>query len=393
MNNPLVSIIEHMIQRNIVANASSAIFNRQAALSVDRKYTRIESEDCISAPGVLKDSCSLSGICSSKHVLVIMRNKVIGSYISGRLGNQMFQYAFAKALKVAQGGTGQIVLNFKRVHQAGNEEDGFEDTLKYFNVEPYKTEKGNLVLKYCSICQISVYLAFVATLRIFRANYDRERWLSRFRRIGLLYSHYSDNRYSIYENYLQSVVKKKSYICSGKFENPQYFSSIRNILLKEFVPKADPLENNKSLYDIIDKTNSVCVTIRRGDYLEEKFKSKFYVCNEHYFREALKVVKVKIKDPVLIFFSDDIDWVKENIKTDLPSYYESGNDPVWEKLRLMYSCKHYVISNSTFSWWAQYLSRNENKIVISPDRWFNDYKHNGCTYLLSDNFIKVPSRI
>lgn len=321
-----------------------------------------------------------------------MSNKVIGTYIAGRLGNQMFQYAFAKALKMAQGGTGQIVFNFKKVHQAGNEEDGFEDSLKYFNVEPYKTEKGNLVLKYGSICQIIVCVAYVVSIRLFHAKKDGEYWLSYLRRNGLLFTSLNDNRYSIFEKYFHSDTKRKTFICIGRYENPQHFYHIRPILLNEFTPKIAPLETNKGLYKIIENNNSVCVTVRRGNYLNSEYKSKFYVCDENYFLRAIDMVKRKIENPVLFFFSDDIEWVKDHIKTDIPAYYESGKDPVWEKLRLMYSCKHFIISNSTFSWWAQFLSRNDNKIVISPDHWFNDDIHNSFTYLLCDNFIRVSSK-
>lgn len=94
-----------------------------------------------------------------------------------------------------------------------------------------------------------------------------------------------------------------------------------------------------------------------------------------------------VEDPVICFFSDDIKWVKTNIKIEgAKVYYESGEDPVWEKLRLMYSCKNFIISNSTFSWWAQYLSKNPNKIVISPNRWYNAP---GPYPLILDSFITV----
>lgn len=65
---------------------------------------------------------------------------------------------------------------------------------------------------------------------------------------------------------------------------------------------------------------------------------------------------------------------------------EDGTDPVWKKLRLMSACKHFIISNSTSSWWAQYLSRNDNKIIVSPSRWFNnDYE----SPLIGKNWIKI----
>jgi hypothetical protein len=174
----------------------------------------------------------------------------------------------------------------------------------------------------------------------------------------------------------------------GKYENPQFFQHLRPVLLKEFTPKLPPLDCNKELYDMIAQTNSVCVSIRRGDYLSPKFKSEFYVCDEGYFAKAIEVIKQKVENPVLFFFSNDIEWVKENIKTDLPAYYERGDSSVSEKLRLMYSCKHFIISNSTFSWWAQYLSRNSEKVVVAPDHWFND-QDPSSSFLLSDDFIKI----
>jgi hypothetical protein len=99
------------------------------------------------------------------------------------------------------------------------------------------------------------------------------------------------------------------------------------------------------------------------------------------------VIKQKVQNPVFFLFSDDVDWVKTNVQTgECETYCEDGTDPVWEKLRMMSMCKHFIISNSTFSWWAQWLSTNDNKIVISPSRWFNnDYQ----SPLIDSNWITI----
>ena len=191
-------------------------------------------------------------------------------------------------------------------------------------------------------------------------------------------------------NYIRKkALFPKRVLCYDFLEEPERFNSIRPILLNDFTPKFSPLEKNKGLYQIINNNNSVCVSIRRGDYINSQYSNTFYICDENYFRLALNKIKQLVNNPVIIFFSDDIEWVKKNINTDILSYYESGNDPVWEKLRLMYSCKHFIISNSTFSWWAQYLSRNTNKIVISPDHWTNDHTKN-AKHLISNDFITIP---
>ena len=313
---------------------------------------------------------------------------IIAKSIIGRLGNQMFQYAFCRAIKEAVGGS--LAFGFDKVYRQkeidGNT-DGFEDSLRYFNVDDYDLFEGDIHSHYCNRVQLFLF----RSLHYIRRKWFKNRsWNLFFCRIGLY--HYNDKN----NNFQKDIkyLKKKSIfhkliLCYDFLEVPERFDSIRPILLHDFTPKRPPIESNLSLYKIIYDKNSVCISIRRGDYLNPQYSDKFYICDENYIKKAIGIIQKLVEEPFLVFFSDDISWVKDNIKTNLPSYYESGVDPVWEKMRLMYSCKHFIISNSTFSWWAQYLSRNENKIVISPDRWFNDNRKN-IHHLISDDFITIP---
>ncbi len=176
---------------------------------------------------------------------------------------------------------------------------------------------------------------------------------------------------------------------SGYFEDPIYFDEIREILLAEFTPKKDLLQKNREMMCNIQQTNSICLSVRRGDFESNAEVKKLQsVCDRKYFEEAIQVIKNNVKNPVFFMFSDDIEWVKNNIYTGCVTYYEDGTDPVWEKLRLMSACKHFVVSNSTFSWWTQYLSKSENKIVVSPSRWFNnDYE----SPLIGKDGIKIST--
>lgn len=303
---------------------------------------------------------------------------MIASYFDGRLGNQFFRYAFARLMRYERGEKDEYLFNFNLVNN--NPDSTFQDVLKYFNVLPYKVTDKNLVSCVGSLMQKIKYVKNrilngnqISSLKDWKALYD----------YGIVYSHEDLGDWNI--DLLPPT--EKNIVTIGKFEYPVCLKPIREILLREFTPKYPVAEHNLELMQTILTSESVCVTIRRGDYLSTANKNNFYVCTPDYFAKAIKLIEDKIENPTFFFFSDDIDWVKNNFHTNSPCYYETGNDPIWEKIRLMYSCKHFIISNSTFSWWAQYLSRNDNKVVVSPNRWFASPQWKA--YLIDDTFLKV----
>jgi hypothetical protein len=284
--------------------------------------------------------------------------------INGRLGNQMFQYAFARALQEKKNGE-PINLCFKNMKGT----DGFVNSLQYFNVNPFFSYDKI----HPSFVQKLVLILFNLLRKVLKINYQN-RWKEQL--FELKYQRIF-NFFGIYwltQGYYDFPIRNtKSTILIGYFESSKYFEAIKEQIKKEFVPVYPKIEINLGLYEKIESTESVCITIRRGDYVSnEQVKKSSLICTEHYFYKAIKLIQEKVTNPVFFIFSDDVEFVKNNMNFESENvFFESGNDPLWEKLRLMYSCKHFIISNSTFSWWAQYLSKNENKIVIAPSRWRN----------------------
>ena len=296
--------------------------------------------------------------------------------MNGRLGNQMFRYAFARWLQWRSGRKdgedgNVLVLDFTRIEAEGKQSDmpGWEDSLAHFKTVPYRhwEENGKPIDRIIGFSERLVLGFIVAGDRIFgrgdavRRLQWRKKFLPWMNRHGL---------YILFVGYDYDFIpcRRENQFVNGPFECARYSEEIRPFLLKEFEPRYPVLEKNLAMLGRIRCEQSVCVTVRRGNYLDYKALD---VCDVGYFERAMQKMKELVKDPVFFLFSDDIDWVKENIQVPGEAVYESGDDPVWEKLRLMYSCRHFVISNSTFSWWAQFLGQADDKVVIAPDHWFN----------------------
>ena len=303
--------------------------------------------------------------------------------LGGRLGNQFFRYAFARQIDIKRGGNDDLILTTSRYGK--QIDDSFTNGLSNFNVKPFSTTNISIYHKLKKIIKIK-YKIICVLKKIFKINsivFER-----------IIFKHLSNDGLLIayHDNYKFKAPSTKDVFIDGDFQSPEYFHQIKDILKKEFTPKLQPLEKNNELYYIIKNSNSVCIHVRRGDYLSEKYKKDFYVCDENYYKEAIRIIEKFITDPVFIFFSNDIGWVKDNLVTNRETYYEPSDIPLWESFRLMYCCKHFVISNSTLSWWAQYLSDHQDKLVISPDHWFNNPEKEKANNLILPDFTTIKCK-
>ncbi len=156
---------------------------------------------------------------------------------------------------------------------------------------------------------------------------------------------------------------------------------IRDEINRTFVFPVLSEEKNINLLEIINKTNSVSIHARRGDMLQ----SNGYCYKYGYFERAVKYIKRKVKDPVFFFFCDtgSIEWCKYNYKIfGLNSksdriYYVDWNigKNSYKDIQLMAACKHNIITNSSFGWWATYFNTYPQKITCSPNVWCNTTNH------------------
>ena len=167
--------------------------------------------------------------------------------------------------------------------------------------------------------------------------------------------------------------RKGSAYLNGFFQTERYFDDFADEIRSVFALK-DPIgiEASSLMDKVNDSPSSVSLHIRRADYANDKATNNIFATfTSAYYFDALKYIAARSTGPLRVFFfSDDIEWVKENIKVPYEStYVSSPNITDHEEIALMSACRHNVISNSTFGWWGAWLNRNEGKIVVAPKRW------------------------
>lgn len=176
----------------------------------------------------------------------------------------------------------------------------------------------------------------------------------------------------------------------GYWQSEKYFLPITDIIRREVVLKKEYEVQNKELIDLINQTNSVSLHVRRGDYVANPTTLKMHgICSLEYYAQAIAKIKEQVTKPYFFIFSDDPEWVIQNLKLTDQYYIVSGKGYAdYQELSLMSYCKHHIIANSSFSWWGAWLGKNPEKIVIAPQKWFSEFKGN-TQDLLPQNWIKL----
>ena len=280
-----------------------------------------------------------------------MKEKVIVK-ITGGVGNQLFQYSFARFLKFKLLKSTFLDLGFYDVSKNRMFELGIVDLdIEVDNSFNYYSRNLNkLVIFFLTLIQEKI----LGNKILVESKSDSK----------LLFS----PKVTFFDGYWQ---------CLKYAEYSKTF--IKKVLLNLDLGPLNDYQNK------IETCESVCLHVRRGDYTNEVFKERYLICNSNYFTDSEEYLIKKVKKELTIFiFSDDVEWVKENIKfSSKIVYVDNYNINSLCYIKLMTLCKHFIIPNSTFSWWGAFLTESEGYVLL-PDRLEKNVYNN---LIASDKWI------
>jgi hypothetical protein len=292
--------------------------------------------------------------------------------MTGGLGNQLFQYAFARSVSL------HLKTEFKL---------DINPFSTYYKIRKYSLNHFNTKQQLTRDWDFFGFVWLIKQNKLFNIFYKYLRLKSK-----LMPFYYPQQTF----HFDPRVFSKNGTYFDGFWVTEKYFKNIEPILRKELTLVKPFSKENQTMLKKIKETNAVSIHVRR--YITSADKnfgatSELHgTCSIDYYKKAIEHIKQCENNPHFFIFSDNYEWAIKNLK-HLPykmTFLNSANKKDYEDLMLMASCKHNIIANSTFSWWGAWLNPNKNKIVIAPSKWFNNVKENVSTKdVIPESWIKI----
>lgn len=281
------------------------------------------------------------------------------------LGNQMFQYAFAKALQKHL----QVPVLLDKTWY-DTQDNSTQFSLDIFNVD----------LEYATNTQIEKAKARVSKLP------GLLRKMFGLKKHNIAYS----QSFDFHDEYL--LPNDFTYF-SGFFQNAKYLKGLEQELKSIFYYDSNNFSNfgKQRLELILQAKNSIFIHIRRGDYCKIGWE-----LGMDYYKRAIQYIMDRVEEPkFFIFGATDMSFTEqfqknlglnENNSVNL-SEKTITQDNQHEDMFLMCYCKHAILANSSYSFWSAYLNNDANNIVIAPTPWLLDNDN-----IICDDWIKISSK-
>jgi hypothetical protein len=267
--------------------------------------------------------------------------------LMGGLGNQMFQYAVGRNLALSNSTDLKLDISHYSQQPLGSHEAVRNFDLDVFNING-SVATNEEVMRLAG-----------------RSRFDLVNKVLR-KVLGPRSSHFVERTYLYDPDVLK--LPDNTYL-DGYFQTEKYFCDIEEIIRTDFTFKDEMSLKAMKIVRQIDASNSVCVHVRRTDFLTN---SAFGVQDVDYFERAEKIISSRVSEPKYFVFSDDIEWCQHNLSFQSETIFvdeDFGPRKFRDDLRLMVQCKNYIISNSSFAWWAVWLNQIRDNIVIAPKTW------------------------
>lgn len=280
----------------------------------------------------------------------------------------MFQYAFARRMSIE---TGCIV----KLDSLG----GFRND---FFSRGFKLNRFNITLNEAEPDDLRIYIYYHDSIP--------GRLFSKAGKIFHISENYikTENENFAYDGSIFQSLKEHYY--DGYWQNLDYFECIRDVLLKEFSLPENIEKKIQNIAGELKETESVAVHVRNphalaGSKINMDVMRKFIILDADYYRMAFSYIKSKINNPKYYLFCEDEEYALSVLPGGEIERIIKNED--YADLIIMSKCRHQIIANSTFSWWAAWLNSYERKITVSPELWFNDPGYNPENLLKS--FIRI----